>query len=243
MKTLCGVLFMILYSALVFADGPVMFYHGARHMNEVTLTFDDGPHPDYTPELLRILREANVKATFFVVGKAVANYPKLTRKIAEEGHEIANHSYMHYRYDGMSTADMAAELRAVNELIERTTGQKPVFFRPPGGRYNKLVLDAVGNEGMVMGLWDVNAGDYYKPIPVKERKPYRFSKRSAQRRSQSMVRDVVGRTRGGSVILFHNTDGETLKAIPEVIRLLREKGYDFVPMASLLTRSKVSKNR
>lgn len=220
-----------------------MFYHGARHIKQVALTFDDGPHPDYTPELLRILREANVKATFFVVGKAVSNYPKLTRQIAQEGHELANHSYMHYRYDAMGISDMVAELRAVNDLIRRASGQTPVFFRPPGGRYNKLVLDAVAKEGMVMGLWDVNAGDYYKPLPANKIKPYRFSKRAIQRDHRVMVRDVVSRTRGGSVILFHNTDGETLKAIPNVIAQLREQGYEFVPMVSLFMRNKVSKNR
>ena len=78
-----------------------VFYHGSREYPVVALTFDDGPHPDYTPQLLDMLRDYNVKATFFVVGKAVSNYPKLTRRIANEGHELANHSYTHYRYDAM----------------------------------------------------------------------------------------------------------------------------------------------
>ena len=118
---------------------------------------------------------------------------------------------------------MVTELRAVNELILSISGQRPVFFRPPGGRHNKLVLDAVAQERMVMGFWDVNAGDYYKPIPFKQRKPYAFARKSRQRRHDVMVRDVVKRTQNGSVILFHNTDGETLKAVPMVIQKLRAK--------------------
>ena len=114
----------------------VMYWQGATDRHAVALTFDDGPSP-YTSKILAVLARHQVKATFFVVGKRVDQYPDLARRVVAAGHVIANHSYSHRNLNLETSADVASELARTESIIARTTGVKPALFRPPFGEEDR----------------------------------------------------------------------------------------------------------
>jgi len=134
--------------------------HGDPARKEVALTFDDGPHPAWTPQLLALLKSLNVHATFFVVGKMVDRYPELARQEVEEGHELANHTFSHPHLTLLKEPDVEKELREGAEAIQRAVGYTPVFFRPPGGQYNATTLRAAAALHLTPVLWTANAKDF-----------------------------------------------------------------------------------
>ncbi|MFH0800833.1 MAG: polysaccharide deacetylase family protein [bacterium] len=111
---------------------------GIKHL---ALTFDDGPHPQYTPALLKILEHYHVKATFFLVGEVAEAHPDLVRAEAAAGHCIANHTYRHVKLTRVPPDMVATEIKACGEVLKAITGKAPRFFRPPGGDYNDQVLE------------------------------------------------------------------------------------------------------
>jgi len=190
--------------------GPVM--QGPDSVRAVALTFDDGPHRWHTPELLEILREWNIKASFFVVGKCAAENPRLLRKIHEEGHCIANHSWSHPDLTRFAKDDLVDEIRFCNQVVEALTGHRPKFFRPPGGRWNDQVLRTVSDEGLLPVLWTVNGYDV-PPKPPEE-----------------LAELILRRTRPGAIILMHDGGGATAAALPAIIERLQADGYFFVTL-------------
>jgi len=191
------------------------------------LTFDDGPHPSLTPRILDVLAAYEVKATFFVVGRAVARYPDIVRRIAAEGHALANHTYSHdldprsatwiYR----SPEAYVAELDACDAEIAAVTGLHPVVTRPPGGSYPYLTQefrDLLRDCGYVTYDWDVSAADSAVPRPAAD---------------QILARVVAGAREGRQsrlIILMHDGGSgheTTLEALPAVIEFLRHTGYSF----------------
>ena len=112
--------------------------HGNSSM-KISLTFDDGPHPHYTPEILDILKEYNVKATFFLIGENVALYPELVERILAEGHEIGNHTFTHRRVEEYTVHQLGSEMEACEAAIYEVVEYQPKLFRPPGGRLDQKV--------------------------------------------------------------------------------------------------------
>lgn len=184
------------------------------------LTFDDGPHPQYTDRLLAILKEEKVPATFFVVGKQVERHPELVQHIFEQGHELANHTYSHPDLRRLSPQAVEEELEKTDDLVASITDQHMRFFRPPGGDYNRQVEAAAGDLGYSMALWSVLPGDYLRPSP------------------RVILERVLKGTRDNGVILLHSGVENTLTALPEIIRDLKAQGYQFVTLSQMEDRRK-----
>jgi peptidoglycan/xylan/chitin deacetylase (PgdA/CDA1 family) len=153
----------------------------------VALTFDDGPHPDYTPKILDILARHGVQAAFFVIGSKAEAHPEIVRRMVEEGHIVGNHTYSHsWHFPLLGTGKMADELRRSDDAIEQATGTRPSLFRPPFGVTNPAIARAV-NKGYIVAGWDVRSLD------------------TASKRPRTKVFERVRRRlRPGSVVLLHD---------------------------------------
>jgi len=129
-------------------------------VGSVYLTFDDGPDERWTPQILDLLAEQNVRATFFVVGRFALAYPELVRRIASQGHAIGNHTWSHRHPWAVSATVARQEVRAGTKAIADVTGLAPVFFRPPHGRLRRCMLEEIAHEGQTLVLWDRSAVDW-----------------------------------------------------------------------------------
>ncbi len=182
------------------------------------LTFDDGPDEKNTDAILDILKQEGVKATFYVVGRNVKAYPETAKRIFEEGHALGNHSYDH-DYDRLyaSVDNYLEEMEEADEAIYSLIGRRPLITRAPGGRMSHFTeaYDAVTAEnGYVEHDWNVSSADSDPNGPV----------------AQDFIDNIAGQaTMDSAIILMHSSAGheETVKALPEIIRVLREKGYAF----------------
>lgn len=188
----------------------------------IALTFDDGPHPKTTNEILKILKEKNVKATFFVLGENVKMYPEILAKTKAEGHEIASHSYTHRHLTKVNAAECGQEMDDAEAIISQIA-EKPHLFRPPGGLYNETVLKEAQNRNYTIVLWSIDTLDWQRP------------------NIGSVVKAVMEQAKSGSIILMH--DGlypmPTPKALGIIIDKLRAKNYSFVTVGELLKYEEV----
>lgn len=204
--------------------GPVATYelrddilvHGNADLKEVALTFDDGP-TDTTRDLLDALKNHEARATFFVVGKQVERFPGLVRRMMDEGHEVGNHSFHHPRLDNLALSQIRDEIAACDRAVLKATGAHMNLFRPPGMRYDEVVLRATQDLGYVTVHWNVAAKDFQDQEP-------------------SAIRDrVLNTVRPGSVILLHGHP-DTVRALPAILDGLRERGYRLVTVSQMLSR-------
>jgi peptidoglycan-N-acetylglucosamine deacetylase len=206
-----------------------VFRHGTAESSRVAaLTFDDGPSAAYTPAILDILASKNVKATFFLTGQMAAAYPDIARRVADEGHEVGNHTYSHVNMIFLKAEALADEIDRGHRAVLDATGVKPVLFRPPRGLFNNTVRQALLARGYRIILWSVSAADW--------------SALSAPLIAWR-VRHFV---RPGAVILFHdggalvkNTGGKrdkTVAVLPGLIDYLRKRGYTLVTAGELASR-------
>lgn len=131
----------------------------------VAITFDDGPHPIFTPQILDILAKYNAKATFFVAGNKVKRLPAILKRQVKEGHEIANHTYNHIYDRNITSAKLTAELNQTDKIIKLITDYKPTLYRPVGGLYNNLIINtAIKNEKLViLWSWHQDPQDWKNP--------------------------------------------------------------------------------
>jgi peptidoglycan-N-acetylglucosamine deacetylase len=191
--------------------------HGNTNLKEVALTFDDGPHPETARKLLDLLGKEGVKATFFVVGSKVDESPRLIRRMMKEGHEVGNHTYSHPRLDGMDAAQIRDEIAKCGHAVFRATGAGMNLFRPPGMRYDEIVIRTAQDLGYVTIHWNTAAQDFQPQEPSR------------------IVEKVLKRTQPGSVILLHSHPN-TLEALPAILSELKAKGYRFVRVSQMLGR-------
>lgn len=194
---------------------------GDPFVREVALTFDDGPREHGIQELLTILNQEKAGGTFFLVGKFAERYADITKLIAEQGQEIENHSYTHPKLYQLWVEKIVKETFRCNEVIERLGIKRPRFMRPPGGKFNIKVLNAMRRMDMKLGLWIVNSADY--------------TGKTADR----IAEDVIRRVSPGSIVLMHSGVPNTVSALPVIIQKLREQGYRFVKMEELWTRGRI----
>lgn len=178
----------------------------------VALTFDDGPNPTYTPQILAILKKYHVKATFFVMGWAAKKYPKLMRAIVADGHAVASHSWSHPMLTRISQKQLYKEVVKPKESIKAAIGKYPVCLRPPFGMGNKRVAAFIREHGMIMVPMGFNSFDYKRPGYKK------------------IASQVINNARSGQVFLLH--DGpkfreQTVQALPLIINGIRAKGLGF----------------
>ncbi|EOT24533.1 hypothetical protein C805_02745 [Eubacterium sp. 14-2] len=180
---------------------------------KIALTFDDGPHPQYTPEMLEALKERNVKATFFLLGEEVEKYPEIVKQIQEEGHLIGNHSYKHEQLSKLPMEQACSQVTRTNELIYAITGVYPSYLRPPFGDWHEK-LD--GEVNMVEVLWDVDTLDW-----------------SSQNHS-NIVNRAMKNLHENDIILMHDGYETSVTAAMEIIDTLQSQGYEFVTVDELI---------
>lgn len=180
---------------------------------KIALTFDDGPHEKYTPMLLDGLKERNVSASFFLMGKNAEAYPEIVKRIKEEGHVIGNHSYSHVRLNAMEELEACKEMTKANEVIKEITGEAPNYVRPPFGAWSNN-LECITN--MLVVLWDVDPLDWQC------------------QNKDLVVKRVVSNVEEGDIILLHDSYQSTVEATFEIIDTLEKEGYEFVTLDELI---------
>jgi peptidoglycan/xylan/chitin deacetylase (PgdA/CDA1 family) len=181
----------------------------------VALSFDDGPDPTFTPQVLQILANAGIKATFCVIGRDVRRYPDLLRTIAQHGHAICNHTESHPHLNRLTPNQVEAQLAPVSQLIRDTVGVAPAFVRAPYGHLNGDAVAVAHKLGLRVLGWSVDPSDYLKPP------------------ADHLVARVVGAVKPGSVVIMHDGGegqdrSQTVAALPVIIEQLRAQGYTFV---------------
>lgn len=179
----------------------------------IALTFDDGPSASYTVRLLDGLKERNIKASFFLIGKQAEKYPEIVKRIQKDGHLIGNHTYHHIELTKVSKEKEMEEIGKTNEVLEGITGEKVSFIRPPFGEWRKEILEDVE---LIPVLWDIDPLDWCTPD------------------SGEIVRRVVTKAKENGIILLHDCYETSVEAALQIIDLLKEKGYEFVTVDELI---------
>ncbi len=186
----------------------------------IALTFDDGPWPNTTSQVITILKKNNVKATFFVVGKQVQQYPQVVKQIVAGGHALANHSWSH-QYHHYSQAAAASEIDRTADLVYKTTGVKISLFRPPAGILNNGLVSYAHQKKYAVIMWSADSNDW----------------RSRRITTQAFVDNLLKQAKPGGIILLHDGGGDrskTIHALPQLIAQLKKRGYKFVTVPELL---------
>jgi peptidoglycan-N-acetylglucosamine deacetylase len=184
----------------------------------IALTFDDGPWPESTAQVLDILKQNQIKATFFVIGQNVKNYPNLLKREIAEGHVVGNHTWHHW-YQFLNPQAAAYEIDHTADLIYQVTGIKTNLFRPPGGIMHNGVAAYARNSKYAIILWSSDSVDYSRPAVPK------------------LINNVFRQAKPGGIVLMHDGGGnrsKTVQALPEIIANFRKQGYSFVTIPELL---------
>ncbi|MEM6753557.1 MAG: polysaccharide deacetylase family protein [Cyanobacteria bacterium P01_C01_bin.38] len=192
----------------------------------IALTFDDGPWPEYTAQILDILKKNNVKATFFVVGQVLQHHPDLGKRIVTEGHIIGNHTWNHW-YHFFNKQAASLEIDRTSDLIYKTTGTKTTLFRPPGGMLHNGLADYAKSKDYTVIMWSADSIDYALPSPP------------------TLINRVARQATPGGIVLLHDGGGprkNTVAALPGMISKLKKKGYRFVTIPELLEYEEKQKN-
>lgn len=199
-----------------------LFSHAGRDRRRIALTFDDGPQPPYTGQVLDILERYGVPATFFCCGIHVGGRADILARMREQGHAIGNHTWSHPFLPELSRPQAAEQIdRTAEAIAEAGGGGPPRLFRPPYGARTPAVLASLAESDVVSVLWDVAPDDW------------------ALRESGDIARDVLAAARPGSVVLLHDGGGDrapTVASLPPIIEGLTERGYEFVRVDDMLDR-------
>ena len=185
----------------------------------LALTFDDGPHPKYTEEILDILKEYNIKATFFVIGRNVQYNEEIFKRCVSEGHEIGNHTFTHAKADSCSYPMLKSEIEKTEDVIFGLSGKHTKVFRPPTGLCNEKCI-ALSNElGFKTIVWNIDTKDWMHT------------------RTDKIVKNVLESAKNGAIILFHDyidSPSPTPDALRIIIPKLINSGYNFMTVSELL---------
>ncbi|MFM9277873.1 polysaccharide deacetylase family protein [Paenibacillus jiagnxiensis] len=201
-------------------------------MNEkmIALTFDDGPDPDITPQILDLLKQYDAKATFFVIGYRLTKYPDIIKREIAEGHEVANHTDHHvYFKTTMRPETIEHEMRSLKVKINGLTATNSPWFRPPGGYYNDSVIEIAKKLGytVVMWSWHQDTRDWSKPGVGR------------------IANKVLNNARNGDIVLLHDHAGgsmQTAQALKIILPELKKRGYRLVTVSELINHRKLEEN-
>ena len=213
-----------------FPEFPTLYHQGTGGEHQVAITFDDGPDPEWTPQILDILKAANVKAAFFLVGVNAEKYPGLVRRIVNEGHEIGNHTYYHPNLALAWPEHVRLELNATQLLLETITGRATTLFRPPyaadtqPSSISELMPLQIAQElNYLVVLENIDPQDWAKPG------------------ADIILQRVKQQRRDGSIILLHDAGGDrsqTVEALPRILDWLHTRGDTVVALSTLLGTSR-----
>lgn len=184
-----------------------------RDHKKIALTFDDGPHPYYTHQLLEGLKEKNVKVTFFITGKNALAYPEIVKEIYEGGHLIGNHTYNHTQLSSKNGERFKQEILDTNQVIRDITGTDTIYVRPPYGSWNKEFEKELN---MFPVLWTIDPLDW------------------CSKDVSRIVDKVCSKADENEIILMHDQYKTTVTAALEIVDRLMEEGYEFVTVEEIL---------
>jgi len=225
------VIVICIFCFCVFFDQAILTRRGTIYRvktvkKKIALTFDDGPSPEWTPKILDELKKANIKATFFMIGHHVREYPEIARRVVDEGHVIGNHGFAHSVILYYTPAEVEEEIKYTEHVIREITGQTTDIFRPPKAWLRKAIKEKINAMGYKVVLWSLNSKDW---VTFN----YKY-----------MVKYLSLRVRNGDILLFHDSGNvlsreggnrmQTVKAIPLLAETLRKKGFEFVSIEELI---------
>jgi peptidoglycan/xylan/chitin deacetylase (PgdA/CDA1 family) len=194
----------------------ISLYQGKTINKQIALTFDDGPHK-HTLKLLKVLKEKNVKASFFCIGKHVENHPEIVKKIYADNHILGNHSFYHGdTFSFQSTEKITKELKETNDLIFKLIGIKPKLFRAPYGVSNPMIGEAIQKMGFLSIGWSVRSFDTF------------FSDEDA------IFNRISKQIKPGSIVLMHDNLAKTSSLVSKLITYCAKNQYEIVPLSALL---------
>jgi peptidoglycan/xylan/chitin deacetylase (PgdA/CDA1 family) len=196
-----------------------VFINGLTSEKNVSITFDDGPDSTITPAILDIFKRNNIKANFFFLGSQVDFFPNVVRKAYDEGHVILNHSLNHPYFTRLDPQEIKSQVMLAEDRIKKITGKKPAIIRPPYGDVNDKVLSAIRETNSRIIIWSIDSMDWVRSID-----------------KQAVVDNVLNNVRPGDIILMHSGPAQNtaLKALPDIIKGLKENSYGIVGLGELL---------
>ena len=200
-------------------ENKPVYSSNVRENKKIAITFDDGPHPRNTPEILKILDKYGVKATFFIIGINAKNYPEALSMVIDAGHEIGNHTYSHQVLKNKTKEAISQELLETEKEISKRNEFSTTLIRPPCGFYDENLLDLANENGYKVVLWSIDTHDW------------------AHASVESIVSSVTKNIKGGDIILFHDYisgENNTPAALQIIIPRLLKQGYEFVTVSELL---------
>ncbi len=208
-----------------------VFYNMQTTQKIVALTFDDGPNPPYTEQLLDVLKENHVSATFFLIGQNVEKHPELVKRIAAEGHQLGNHTYHHMDLLKADRKLIADEVDRTNQAIIAASGITPHLLRPPHGFRDPVVMEMMAERNLKVVEWSVMSRDWLNPGV------------------DTIVERTISKVKNGSIILLHDGDGiaaqdsraQTIEATRRIIQILSAQGYKFVTVDEILAKTEEGK--
>ena len=233
-------LLLILFGIIVLIGGLILFtghivsassptkqlpiYAVATDEKKIAITFDAAYGSEETTKIINILKEKNVKATFFLVGFWVEKYPELVKTLDDSGIEIGSHSNTHPYMSKLTASQIESELKTSMDLIKNITGKDVTLFRPPYGDYNDTLVSVAENLGLKTIQWSVDSLDW-KGLTT----------------SQMMAR-ITPSVENGSIILFHNNSDHIVEALPVIVDTLIEQGYSLVHVSDLIYKDNYTIN-
>lgn len=183
---------------------------------QVAITFDDGPNPNFTPEILKLLQTYNAKATFFYIGKQVEKHPELIKSIIEQGHTIGNHSYTHSKFfDFYGKQRVIEEVQKTDAVVLAITGKKTTLFRPPYGVTNPAIAKAIKQTNHKVIGWNIRSLDTLKT------------------NEDAILKRITKNIKPGSVILLHDTQAITVSVLEQLLLFLQINGYQSITIDAI----------
>lgn len=179
----------------------------------IALTFDDGPHPIYTPQMLELLKEEQVPATFFLLGENVELYGDVVKEIAKEGHLIGNHTYHHVQITSLPLDEACREIQETSDLIEELTGNGTEYVRPPFGTWNRELEEQLN---LIPVMWSIDTKDW------------------TTQNVDWIVQEAVKHAEDHDIILMHDSYQSTVDAVRRVIEQLEAEGFEFVTVDEII---------
>jgi len=194
-----------------------VIFQGPSDAKRIALTFDDGPSADLTPRVLDLLQHYEVHSTFFVLGAKAEHNPGVLRRIASEGHEIGSHGWSHRSFRGLFHSEIREELEDTAAAIEDAVGSRPRLLRPPFGKYADSATTIFEDMRLDVVLWTIDSRDW-DDDPDKT------------------VETIVRKARPGSIVLLHDSETATLRALPKIIGSLQRLDFELVTVSELIGR-------
>lgn len=211
---------LIIHTCLIFADAQTEVYRSVKTDSmKIAITFDDGPHPYLTDRILEILNRYEVKATFFMVGVNVLNYPDVARNVLAAGHEVGNHTFSHSHIAKLNQNEVMKEVGLCEDALEELCEYRPHLFRPPEGAVNTYVEHCTEDQDYTLILWSLDTRDW------------------EHKNTEQIVQSVLSNISPGDIILMHDYIGRqshTPEALEILLPRLMELGYEPVTVSQLL---------